>query len=219
MIELTTNEARVIGALIEKEITTPDQYPLSLNALVLACNQKSNRDPVLSLSLVEVQGTVDSLVKRRLVSDRGGYGGRVAKFKHRLCNLEFGGLQLDAQELGIICVMLLRGPQTAGDLRTRTQRLCAFDDAQAVEQTLEVLIARDDGPFVARLPRVAGARESRYAHLFSGAIESVPASAPAPNPVEVASTRAGLETRVTALEETVAALHAEIEILKMGSKE
>ncbi len=208
MIELAPLEARVIGALIEKEITTPDQYPLSLNALVLACNQKSSRDPVLSLTPAEVQSTIDALSKRHLVSDRGGYGGRVAKYKHRFCNLDFGGLQLDAQELAVICVMLLRGPQSAGDLRTRTQRLCTFADAQAVEDTLETLISREDGPFVARLPRAPGARDPRYAHLFSGAIESAPAAA------AVAAPRTSLETRLATLETAVDALRAEIESLK-----
>jgi uncharacterized protein len=173
-IEFTPTEARVIGCLIEKEITTPDQYPLSLNALSNACNQKTNRDPVLDLSEAEIQQALDRLMKKYMVSDRSaGYGGRVTKYKQRFCNTEFGSLKLSKQELGILCVLLLRGPQTPGELRSRTNRLCEFADAEQVETTLQNLMTREDGPFIARLPRAAGARESRYAHLFSGLIESV----------------------------------------------
>src|SRR5271163_4392605 len=169
-IELLPLEARVIGCLIEKEITTPDQYPLSLNALANACNQKTNREPVLELREAEVQQTLDSLMKKHLVSDKSaGYGGRVTKYKHRFCNTEFGSLKFSKQELGVVCVLLLRGPQTPGELRARTNRLCEFADSDQVEATLRDLMVRDDGPFIARLPRAAGARESRYAHLFSGA--------------------------------------------------
>src|SRR5271165_2455524 len=173
-IEFAPNEARVIGCLLEKEITTPDQYPLSLNALTNACNQKTNRDPVLELSEAAVQQTVDALMKKHMVSDKSaGYGGRVTKYKHRFCNTEFGSLKFSKQELGILCVMLLRGPQTPGELRSRTNRLCEFADAQEVEAALRGLLTREDGPFIARLERVPGTRESRYAHLFSGMIESV----------------------------------------------
>lgn len=208
--ELTALEARVVGALIEKEITTPDQYPLSLNALQAACNQKTNREPILELSAQEVQATLDGLVKAHIVSDRGGYGGRVTKYRQRFCNTEFGQLKFSAQELGIVCVMLLRGPQTPGELRAHTQRLCEFADAQAVEAALESLMTRSDGPFVARLPRAPGARESRYAHLFSGHIESVAATAPTPHVARGDS----LAERVANLEETVARLSAEVASLK-----
>jgi uncharacterized protein YceH (UPF0502 family) len=213
-IELSATEARVIGCLIEKEITTPDQYPLSLNALTNACNQKTNRDPVLDLSEAVVQQTVDALMKKYLVSDKSaGYGGRVTKYKHRFCNTEFGSLKFSKQELGILCVMLLRGPQTPGELRARTNRLCEFADAAQVEATLAGLMQREDGPFIARLPRAAGARESRYAHLFSGLIES------APEPEESADASpisASLSQRVTHLEELVATLQAELEALRSG---
>jgi len=142
-IVFTPNEARVIGCLIEKEITTPDQYPLSLNALTNACNQKTNREPVLELSESEVQQSVDSLMKKHFVSDKSaGYGGRVTKYKHRFCNTEFGSLKFTKQELGIICVMLLRGPQTPGELRSRTNRLCEFADAEEVEAALRGLMSR-----------------------------------------------------------------------------
>jgi uncharacterized protein YceH (UPF0502 family) len=210
-IELSAGEARVIGCLIEKEITTPDQYPLSLNALTNACNQKTNRDPVLELSEAAVQAVVDGLMKKHLVSDRSaGYGGRVTKYKHRFCNTEFGSLKFTKQELGIICVLLLRGPQTPGELRSRTNRLCEFADAEAVEAALRGLMSREDGPFIARLPRAPGSREYRYAHLFSGTIESVAESAPEP---EVAAAP-GLQQRVARLEELVGALQAELEALR-----
>lgn len=211
-IEFSPIEARVIGCLLEKEITTPDQYPLSLNALTNACNQKTNREPVLDLSEAVVQQAVDSLMKKYMVSDKSaGYGGRVTKYKHRFCNTEFGSLKFSKQELGIICVLLLRGPQTPGELRTRTNRLCEFADATEVEATLKNLMAREDGPFIARLPRAAGARESRYAHLFSGIIESVEESAAGEKPAAGGAT---LNQRVSQLEESVRQLRAEIDALK-----
>lgn len=167
-IDLTLYEARVIGCLIEKEITTPDQYPLSLIALSNACNQKSSREPVLDLDEATVQETVDGLIRKHLVNEKGGFGSRVTKYRHRFCNTEFGTLKFSEQELGILCELLLRGPQTPGELRTRTTRLCRFSDMQEVEVTLTGLMEREDGPFVARLSRETGKRESRYAHLFSG---------------------------------------------------
>ncbi|HTV98157.1 MAG TPA: DUF480 domain-containing protein [Steroidobacteraceae bacterium] len=205
-IEFTADEARVIGCLIEKEITTPDQYPLSVNALVAACNQKTNREPVLELSEPVVQQTLDGLMKKHMVSDRSaGYGGRVTKYRHRFCNTEFGPLKFSAQELGIICVLLLRGPQTPGELRSRTARLCEFADSSEVQAALERLMQREDGPFIARLPRVPGARESRYAHLFSGMIESAPHEEP-----QIPD----LSERVARLEATVAELRREVDALK-----
>jgi hypothetical protein len=213
-IELSAIEARVVGCLIEKEITTPDQYPLSLNALTNACNQKTNRDPVLELTEAAVQQAVDALMKKYLVSDKSaGYGGRVTKYKHRFCNTEFGSFKLSKQELGIICVLLLRGAQTPGELRSRTNRLCDFADAAQVESTLKGLMEREDGPFIARLPRAPGARESRYAHLFSGMIESVPDT---PDPEEFAAAGSGisLSQRLAALEDKVAAMQREVDALK-----
>jgi uncharacterized protein YceH (UPF0502 family) len=216
-IELSPHAARVIGCLIEKEVTTPDQYPLSLNALTNACNQKTNREPVLELSESTVQQAVDALMKKHLVSDRSaGYGGRVTKYKHRFCNTEFGPLKFSKQELGIICVLLLRGPQTPGELRARTNRLCEFTDAEQVEAVLSGLLTREDGPFIARLARAAGARESRYAHLFSGVIESAPepAAAAAAGEARAATSGADLESRIGRLEELVQQLRAQIDALK-----
>jgi len=167
--QLNPIEARVIGALIEKEITTPDQYPLSLNALTAACNQKSNRDPVLSLTEAAVQEAVDALLKRYLVARASGFGSRVDKYRHRFCNSEFGDVKLSAEAVAILCELLLRGAQTPGELRTRADRLCPLRDVAQVEAVLEALMAREE-PFVAKLPREPGKRESRYAHLFCGDI-------------------------------------------------
>lgn len=207
-IELSPYEARVIGCLIEKEITTPEQYPLSLNALTNACNQKSNRDPVLDLDETTIQQTLDGLDKKYLVSEETGYGSRVAKYRHRFCNTEYGTLKFTAQELGIVCELLLRGPQTPGELRSRASRLCVLKDVTEVETVLERLAQREDGPFVARLPREPGKRESRYAHLLSGEVESAVAlgreEAIPIQPTKVEQ----LEQRVARLETDVAELKA-----------
>jgi uncharacterized protein YceH (UPF0502 family) len=210
-IELTPYEARVIGSLIEKEITTPDQYPLSLNALVNACNQKSNREPVLELDEATVQETLDGLVKRSLVSDQTGFGSRTTKYKHRFCNTEFGILQFSEQELGIVCALLLRGPQTPGELRAHTNRLCKFSDMPEVETALDRLMERSDGPFVAKLPREPGKRESRYMHLFSGDAPAIELSGSAGNAADLSG--AELE-RLDRLEQRIDELEQEITQLK-----
>lgn len=185
-IVLAPMEARVIGCLIEKQITTPDQYPLSLNALVNACNQKSNRDPVMDVDEATVQRTLDDLSKKHLIVERSGFGSRVPKYQHRFCNTEFGTLKLNPQELAIVCELLLRGPQTPGELRPRAARMAPFSDADQVEATLETLRTREDGPFVVRLPRRPGRRDSEYAHLFGGPV----AAAEAPAAASAAATRA-----------------------------
>ncbi len=167
-IELTPYEARVIGCLIEKQITTPDQYPLSLNALVNACNQKSNRDPVLDLDEGTVQRTVDGLSRKHFVVEKSGFGSRVPKYQHRFCNTEYGTLKLDEQEVAVICELLLRGPQTPGELRSRAGRMATFADVSDVEAALARLADREG--FVVRLPREPGRRESRFAHLLSGPV-------------------------------------------------
>lgn len=165
MLQLSPIEARVLGALIEKEVTTPDQYPLSLNSLTVACNQKSNREPVMNLSQEDVQSCIDDLTKRNFVGEVI-FGSRVTKYKHRFCNTEFSPLQLNPRQLGILCVMLLRGPQTPGELRTRTQRLSNFSDVEEVENCLDHLMSEEKGPLVVKLAREPGKRESRYMHLF-----------------------------------------------------
>ncbi len=200
---LDEHEARVVGSLLEKEITTPDQYPLSLNALTNACNQKSNRDPVMSLDEAEVLAALDSLRGKHLILEKSGFGSRVPKYQHRFCNTQFGTLQFSEQELGLVCVLLLRGPQTPGELRSRTQRLCRFSDVGEVEACLEALADREDGPFVVRLAREPGKRESRYAHLFSGEVQSgAVATSAAADPDHSPS----LGARVYRLEQQVAEL-------------
>src|SRR4029077_9184126 len=145
-IELSPFEARVIGCLIEKQITTPDQYPLSLNALLLACNQKSNRQPVMDVDAGTLQNTLDQLARKHLVIEKSGFGSRVPKYQHRFCNTEFGTLKLTAHELAIVCELLLRGPQTPGELRSRASRMAPFADVSEVEAALESLRSREDGP-------------------------------------------------------------------------
>lgn len=206
-IELGLDEARVIGALMEKATTTPNQYPLSLNTLTNACNQKSNREPVLSLDEVRVQDIVDELIQRHLVSSKSEFGSRVAKYRHRFLNSEFG-FRFTAQEAGVICVLLLRGPQTPGELRTRTNRLCEFRDGREVEATLKQLMGYDEGPFVTQLPRERGRRDSCYAHLFSGEVELPAPTAPMSSSREAVTS--GSE-RFDRLEEAVGELRREVE--------
>ncbi|WP_394141930.1 YceH family protein [Vibrio chagasii] len=207
---LSPIEARIIGCLIEKEVTTPDHYPLTLNSLTTACNQKSNREPVLSLSEPEVLDAVDGLIARRMVSDESSFNSRVNKYQHRFCNTEFGDLQFTEQERAIICCMLLRGPQTPGELRTRTGRLANFTDVKEVEATLEKLATREAGALVVKLPREAGKRESRYQHLLSGEVD-VEAFATAS--AGVAAPSASNE-KLEELESEVASLRAEVAELK-----
>ena len=213
-LELTAHEARVIGCLLEKQSTTPDQYPLSLNALTNACNQKSNRHPVLELDEREVQAVVDGLMKRQLVLEKSGFGSRVPKYQHLFCNTQFGSLKFSPQGTAIVCELLLRGPQTPGELRTHAARLAPLKDVSEVETELEELMTRPDGPFVAKLPREPGRRESRYMHLFSG---DAPPSADS-DPAAVAPPRipgaASLADRVAALETAVAELRSAVETLK-----
>lgn len=213
-IELTLHETRIIGCLIEKEITTPEQYPLSLNALTNACNQRSNRDPVLDLDETMVQQVVDSLVKKFHVSAQGGFGSRVPKFQHRFCNSNYGTLKFSSQELGIVCELFLRGPQTPGELRSHASRLCRFGDVNEVEAVLTQLAQREDGPFVVRLAREPGKRESRYAHLFSGepsAGVELATAAGCANP-EIQEQRAS--GRLKLLERRLAELEVEVTTLK-----
>jgi hypothetical protein len=215
-IVLTPIEARVIGCLIEKQITTPDQYPLSLNALVNACNQKSNRDPVLELEERAVQQAVDGLGRRHFVVEKSGFGSRVPKYQHRFCNTEYGSLKFDPQELAIVCELLLRGPQTPGELRSRAARMAPLTDVSEVEAALTRLSEREDGPFVTKLSREPGRRESRYAHLFSG--EVVHQAAPEPTEggfgEETSFPDMRQEERLERLEAEVRALRAELNELK-----
>ena len=162
-LNLSLVEQRIIGCLLEKQQTTPDQYPLSLNSLTNACNQKSNREPVLDLSESEVQDGLDNLVDKRLVTVDEGLSGRVSKFAHRFCNTEFGSIKLTDQQKAIICLMLVRGAQTPGELRTRSNRLASFSNVNEVEEALNGLV---NSEYVVKLEREPGKRESRFMHLF-----------------------------------------------------
>ena len=176
-IRLNEMECRIIGVLLEKSVTTPEQYPLSINALVNGCNQKSNRAPVLSLSEEEVKQTLESLKAKRLVQLSSGYGSRVDKVSQRFCNTEFGELKLTDQQMAIVAELLLRGAQTPGELRGRCQRMAAFSDMADVETTLASLQGFQPDALVRQLAREPGKREVRYQHCFN---EAAPESEPTP---------------------------------------
>lgn len=207
--QLSGTEARVIGCLLEKQVTTPEQYPLSVNAVTMACNQKTNREPVMNLSEHEVQDVLDELVKRHYLRTVSGFGNRVTKYEQRFCNSEFGNLKLSAAEVAVITTLLLRGAQTPGELRTRASRMHEFADMQEVEQVLKELASREEGPYVVRLAREPGKRESRYMHLFSGEVDiSVKSLA-----TDVTVEQDDLVTRVAALEDEVAGLKQRLDAL------
>ncbi|WP_318435891.1 YceH family protein [Photobacterium leiognathi] len=205
-INLTQNQARVIGCMLEKEITTPDQYPLTLNALTTACNQKSSREPVMSLDEATVLDTVEELKAKRMMADVSSFGSRVAKFQHRFCNTEFGSLQFTKQELGALIVLLLRGPQTAGEIRTRTNRLCEFTDVREAEAVLAKLASEEKGPYVVKLPREPGKRDCRYMHLFSGEVDLSAYESAA----QAVTSAGGNNERIAQLENDVAELKQQV---------
>jgi hypothetical protein len=220
-IELSAEEARVLGCMVEKQITTPEAYPLSLNALCNACNQKSNRDPMMDLSENQVQALIDALSRKHLVIERSGFGSRVPKYQQRFCNTEFSVLQFTPQERAIVCELLLRGAQTPGELRSRAARMAEFTDVSQVESALQALASRPSAPLVQKLAREPGRRDSRYAHLFSGPIADSAADTIAQEPGggagdEPATYRPSpILERLERLEEHVKALRAEIELLKL----
>lgn len=222
MVNLSLYETRVIGVLIEKSATTPDQFPLSLNALTTGCNQKTNREPVLELSEAEVQDTIDSLDKKGYMQEVR-FGSRVPKYQHRFANTEFSEFKFNKKEISIICVLFLRGPQTPGELRTRTNRLCEFTDVQETEQVLQKL---QDENYIVKLERQPGKRESRYAHLFSGEVTEALAgpeesagttTTPLHNtatPAQSTDESNALEERIEILEMTVEDLQTQVDGLK-----
>ncbi|MBR9727785.1 YceH family protein [Shewanella intestini] len=165
-MELNSLQTRVLGCLLEKEVTTPEQYPLSLNALTLACNQKSSREPVLSLTEQEVLDTIASLNKLRLISEQSGFGSRVVKYQHRFCNTEFSENQFSAEQLALICVLMLRGPQTPGELKQRCQRMYPFETPLQVESEL-VSLSKRNKPLIAQLAKQPNRRDHQYMQLFS----------------------------------------------------
>ena len=203
-MNLTEIETRVLGALIEKDITTPDYYPLSLNALVNACNQKNNRDPVMTLDEDTVRQALNTLQEKRLAGPASGADSRVTKFEHRLQEV----FNFDRREIAVVCVLLLRGPQTPGELRGRTERMYHFEALDDIVSTLDRLGQREP-PLARILPRQPGTKESRYAHLFSGEMpeaavgQAAAAAAPADHPGSVGD-------RLLSLEEEVARLRQEL---------
>lgn len=207
--QLNGTEARVIGCLLEKQVTTPEQYPLSVNAVTMACNQKTNREPVMNLSEHDVQDVLDALVKRHYLRTVSGFGNRVTKYEQRFCNSEFGDLKLSSAEVAVVTTLLLRGAQTPGELRTRASRMHEFSDMQEVEQTLEGLAAREDGPYIVRLAREPGKRESRYMHLFCGDVD-ISVTSPV---TDITTGDDDLVARVEALEGEVAGLKQRLDAL------
>jgi len=210
-LQLTEIETRVLGALIEKDITTPDYYPLSLNALVNACNQKNNRDPVTSLEEESVRQALETLQEERLAGPASGADSRVTKFEHRLQEV----FNFDRREIAIVCVLLLRGPQTPGELRSRTDRMYHFEALDDVISTLDRLAQREP-PLAHVLPRQPGTKESRYTHLFSGEppeaiVPSGTSVGDGDSPAQRSTTSAVSATeRITRLEQDVAALREEL---------
>jgi uncharacterized protein len=205
-LELTENEVRVLGSLVEKETTTPEYYPLSLNALINACNQKSNRDPVMTLDEESVRMALRSLTERAMVRSASG-DSRVAKFENRLNEL----YNFHRHELAVLCVLFLRGPQTPGELRTRSERMYGFEDLDAVHAALNLLMRRDP-PLVKVLPRQPGTKESRYMHLFSGETTLECDGSPvASTPTEATHANAD---RIRDLEEELNQLRRELETLR-----
>jgi hypothetical protein len=203
-IALNDIEVRVLGALVEKDTTTPDYYPLSLNALVNACNQRNNRDPVMNLEEGAVRDALNRLHEHGLTGPAGGADSRVTKYEHRLQET----FNFSRGETAVLCVLLLRGPQTPGELRGRTERMHRFEDLDAVQSSLQKLMQREP-PLAAVLPRQPGTKESRYAHLLSGEVEA----GELPRMVSPPSSSAD-EDRVRRVEEAVTALQNEVSELK-----
>ncbi|MFC1671739.1 YceH family protein [Planctomycetota bacterium] len=208
-VQLTAVDARVLGSLIEKESTTPDYYPLSLNAITNACNQKSNRNPVMQVDEKTVLRRLDSLLRKQLIWHKKSSESRVLKYAHRIETIA----EFSPKERATICVLLLRGPQTVGEIRGRTRRMCSFDSLADTEQTLEGLASHDSGAFVVKLPREAGRRERRYAHLLCGPVEvdeESGESSTEPARVEIQAEN----ERIAKLEEEVARLREQLRELQ-----
>jgi len=210
--QLDDKEARVIGCLMEKSIFSPDQYPLTLNALVNACNQKSGRAPVMSLDKGLVQHTARELSDNHLVKIEENFKNGVEKYSHRFCNTLLGDFQFNPAQFAIVCLLLLRGPQTPGEIRARAERLHSFADNAAVVEALNSLLDLDE-PLIVKLPRTPGRKDSEYMHLFSGPIDvdAHTMQAAAASTAE-RSSRSDLEDRVARLEAGVVELRALLKI-------
>ena len=207
---LNEAEVRVLGSLVEKQVTTPEYYPLTLNALVAACNQKSNRSPVVAYDEATVERAAESLRSKNLVYLFYGSTSRVPKYKHMMAEV----FSLSAAELAVICVLMLRGHQTPGELRGRTDRLHDFSSLQEVEETLDALAAKEPEPLVMKLPRQPGQKEVRYAHLLSGEVSAEQFSVPEQADAEATPHVVARSDRLAALEQEVAALRREFEEFK-----
>ena len=214
--QLNDKEARVIGCLIEKSVVTPDQYPLTLNALTNACNQKSARDPVMALKPGDVQHTIRDLEAKHLVRTDENFKSRAEKYSQRFCNTRYSQLQFSPAELAIVCLLLLRGAQTPGELRARSGRLHTFADNAEVVAALEGLIAHEAGALAVKLPRVAGRKDSEYMHLFCGPVDVDALAAESTARSAAVHKRGGvaeLTDRVEQLEAEVESLRKQIEAL------
>lgn len=213
--ELTVNEARVIGCLMEKSVTTPDQYPLTLNALKNACNQKSSREPVMNLDQGTVQHATRSLRDKKLVNVEENFRRGVEKYAHRFYTTQYEGYQFDSAQHAVVCLLLLRGPQTPGELRTRAARLHSFDDNSDVVVTLNSLMENDSEPLVVKLPRAPGRKDSEYTHLFCGDIDVDAYAAEAATPTSNTTTsKSTASSQYAQLIERVSQLETEVTELK-----
>ena len=214
--QLDAVEARILGALVEKSLTTPENYPLSMNAVINACNQKTSRDPVMSLDEAAVGQGLHSLLTKALAARIHEPGSRVPKFSHRVDILLSSG---DPKVVGTMCILLLRGPQTAGEINSRADRLCQFQGTAEVESLLQDLANRPEGAIVTRLPKQPGQKEARYQHLFCGTPAPSAAPAPAANPAASAVPNApkppapGPPDRMGELERRIAPLENEVKLL------
>jgi uncharacterized protein YceH (UPF0502 family) len=216
-LDLSAEEARVLGCLIEKSIITPDQYPLTLNSLTTACNQKSARDPVMSLEPGSVQHTIRVLETRHFVTSKENFKRGTEKYKHRFCNTRYSDYQFDAPQLAIVCLLLLRGAQTPGEIRARSGRLYIFADNEAVMTAIRSLVEFDNGPLLVKLPRTPGRKDSEYMHLFSGPIDfaETPDRNPPADNNRISTNASGdtLEHRVGKLETEIAELKEKLATL------
>jgi len=209
--EFSDKEARIIGCLIEKSIATPDLYPLTLNALTNACNQKSGRNPVMALKQGEVQQTIRQLEAKHLVRLDENFKSRTEKYTQRFCNTRYSNLKFDDAQLAIICLLLLRGPQTPGEIRARSGRLHSFADNGEVVISVDSLIEREGEPMLVKLPRTPGRKDSEYTHLFSGPVDM---EAHATQAQARSATASSERVSVAELAERVGQLEAEVAELK-----
>ncbi len=214
-LNLTANEARIIGCLIEKSVITSDQYPLTLNALTNACNQKSGRNPVMSLQKGMVQRIVRDLEAKKLVRVEENFKSGVEKYVQRFCNTRYSDYQFDPPQFAVVCLLLLRGPQTPGELRARSGRLHTFADNAAVVDALTTLIEREGNPVVVKLPRTPGRKDAEYMHLFSGPID---VEAHASQAKAAMATGSSERINVSELTQRVSRLEAEVAELKAQLK-